>query len=703
MHYDPPALPFRALNWDNSRQMRYLHIYLLLVTLPTLTRAEEGMWLFNQAPKQAIQRKYGFKLTDVFLDKMRLASVRFNNGGSGSFVSSEGLLFTNHHVGADCIQQLGSKEHNYMADGFYASRRTEEKKCPDLEVNVLLVMEDVTAKVNAGITEATPLADANKTRKVHMTDIEKECNTRTGNRCDIVTLYSGGQYHLYQYKKYTDIRLVFAPEENIAAFGGDPDNFTYPRWCLDFALFRAYENDKPAKPAQHLKWSKQGAVDGELVFVTGHPGKTDRLATVAALEFFRDVDFKFRLPLYESMIARLIAFGEADPEQKRIAREDLLGYQNSYKAFSGFNRGLNDPEMMNIKRADEKKLRDSIADNPEKSRLYGKVWGEVESAYKAYREFYESYYLWETRGIAGSQLYQRAKLLVRLAAEKPKPNAERLRGYVDTALPALESSLYSEAPVYKSIEKQFFEESFLLLQKLRGNDPLVKQLLGGRTPKQAAEYYVNGTKLDDPKERKRLGENLTLVADSTDPVIQLAKLIDPMGRKYRKEYEDKMEAVLATAYGKIAQARFAAYGASEYPDATFTLRLSYAKIAGYTAENGEPRAWTTRTSGIWPHATGVDPFDLPQSWKKAKPVLSPNTPFNFVSTADTHGGNSGSPTVNTKGEVIGILFDGNIEGLPNNYVYREKRERSVHVASQIILESLKKVYKADAIVKELGK
>ena len=683
--------------------MLTLRFLLTLAVLPFLASAEEGMWLFNQAPKAAILQKYGFKLTPAFLDKMRLSSVRFNNGGSGSFVSSSGLLFTNHHVGADCIQQLGSKEHNYMADGFIARTRAAEMKCPDLEVNVLLAMEDVSSKVNAGIDPTTPLADANKTRKSHMSAIEKECNTSTKNRCDIVTLYSGGQYHLYQYKKYTDIRLVFAPEETIAAFGGDPDNFTYPRYCLDFALFRAYENDQPAKPAQHLKWSRQGAVDGELIFVTGHPGRTDRLATVAALEFMRDVDFKFRLPLFEAIIARLIKFGEVDPEQKRIAREALLSYQNSYKAYSGFNRGLNDPEMMNIKRADEKKLRDSIADNPQKAQLYGKVWDEVAAAYNEYRKFYENYYLWEQRGIGGSELYQRAKILVRLAVEKPKPNADRLRAYTDTALPELESNLYSEAPVYKVLEKQFFEETLLQLQRLKGDDPLLNRILAGRTPKQAADYYVDGSKLDDPKERKRLGENLSLVANSTDPIIQLAKLIDPVGRKYRKDFEDKMEAVISTAYGKIAQTRFSAYGSNEYPDATFTLRLSYAKVAGYTTENGQPRAWTTRTSGLWPHATGVEPFDLPQSWKKSKAALSPNTPFNFVSTADTHGGNSGSPTVNTKGEVIGILFDGNIEGLPNNYVYRDKRERSVHVASQIILEALKKVYKAHAIVKELGR
>ncbi len=694
-------LPFAAFPWHNVKEMRNYLLAAALLMIPGFATAEEGMWLFNQAPKQSIKSKYGFDLKDSLLDKMRLSSVRFDNGGSGSFVSSQGLLFTNHHVGSECISQLGTKENNYIVNGFLARTHAEEKKCPDLEVNVLLSMEDVTAKVKAGITDAMPLEVANKTRKAHMTDIEKECNTRTGNRCDVVTLYAGGQYHLYQYKKYNDIRLVFAPEEAIAAFGGDPDNFTYPRYCLDFALFRAYENDKPAKPAEYLKWAKQGAKEGELVFVTGHPGKTNRLDTVAALEFGRDVEFKLRLPMFESMISRLIAFSEVNAEQKRIARDLLLTYQNSYKAISGFNGGLQDPALINAKRVDENKLRASIADNPEKNKQFGSAWDDVAKAHEAYKSFYVRIRL--LGALANSELFGRARTLVRLAVEKPKPNAERLREFSDTALPQLESNLYSEAPIYPALEKQLFEESFLQMQKGLGDDPLLAKILAGRTPKQAAEFYVDNSQLVDPKVRKKYGENLATVAASDDAIFQLAKLMDPETRRLRKEFEDKVEAVLNASYSKIAQARFAAYGASEYPDATFTLRLSYAKVMGYTTEKGEPRPWTTRTSGLWPRVTGKEPFEIPESWKKAQKALTPTTPFNFVSTADTHGGNSGSPTINTKGELTGILFDGNIEGLPNNYVYRDVRERSIHVASQIILESLKKVYKADAILKEIGR
>ena len=681
--------------------MRFFTPAIYCLLLPILSLAEEGIWLFNQAPKAAIKSKYRFDLKDSFLDKMRLASVRFDNGGSGSFVSKEGLLFTNHHVGSECIYQLGSKDHNYIANGFLAHNQAEEKKCPDLEINVLLSMEDVTSKVREGVLPGMPSQEANTKRKANMTNLESACNKSTGNRCDVVALYSGGQYHLYQYKKYTDIRLVFAPEEAIAAFGGDPDNFTYPRYCSDFAFFRAYENDKPVKPMEYLKWSKQGARDGELIFVTGHPGKTNRLDTVAALEYARDVEFKFRLPLYEGIIAKLLSFGEVNAEQKRIARDLLLSFQNSYKAYSGFKRGLDDPALIGKKREDENKLIASIRDNPEKYREFGKAWDDVAVAYAFYKTFYPRYWMLEARGIAGSELFMKAKTLVRLAEEKKKPNAERLRAYTDTALPQLESSLYSDAPIYSSLEKLMFEESFLQMQRVLPGDELVAKVLGGRTPKEAAEYYVENSKLIDPKVRKSLGENLADVATSNDPLIQLAKLMDPETRRLRMMYQDKVEAVLTASYSKIAQARFAAYGSGEYPDATFTLRLSYAKIAGYKNEKGERMDWTTRTSGLWPKVTGKEPYELPQSWMKARPSLSPATPFNFVSTADTHGGNSGSPTINKKGELNGILFDGNLEGLPNNYVYRDVRERSVHVASQIILESLKKVYKADSVLREI--
>jgi len=665
--------------------------------------ADEGMWLFNRFPKEELKKKYGFTLTDEFLKHLQLSSVRFNNGGSGSFVSPDGLLFTNHHVGAECIYKVSTKENDYMKNGFLAKTRAEEKSCLDLEVNILLRIEPVTEKVKAGIGANTPPAEANRMRQANIAKLESECNKATGNRCDVVTLYSGGQYDLYEYKKYTDVRLVFAPEEAIAAFGGDPDNFTYPRYCLDFALFRAYENGKPVQPQHFLKWSKTGAKNGELVFVSGHPGRTDRLATVAELEFQRDVTQPYALDILKKLADRLLEFGSKDPENKRIARDLLTSVQNSFKARSGFQRGLLDPELMKLKKDAEERLRKAIADDPAKQKQFGSIWSEIEGYVKEYRQFYIEYSLLERAPGMGSELLGIARGVNRYAVEKAKPNGERLRPYQDSSLPATEMGLYSEAPIYPALEQVTLEEWFKrMTERLGAGHPLVAKILAGRTPAEAAKYYVGGTKLTDVAERKRLTGSAEALAASKDTMLELARLLDAEGRALHKRFEDKVEAVQTASAGKIAQARFAVYGANEYPDATFTLRLTYAAVKGYTNAEGKAVNWATDFTGLYGRATGTEPFALPPSWIASKAKVRLKTPYNFVSTADTHGGNSGSPTVNAKGEVVGILFDGNIEGLPNQYLYRDKMERSVHVASQGIVESLRNVYGAKAILRELG-
>lgn len=675
-----------------------------MLAMAGLMIADEGMWLFDQFPRKVVQQKYGFQVTDQFLDQLRLSSVRFNNGGSGSFISPSGLLFTNHHVGSDCIQKLSSAEHDYMGKGFDAAAQADEKSCPDLEVNVLLKTEDVTAKVSQGIKEGMPTAEANRLRKTAMTRLEKECNASSGNRCDVVTLFSGGQYHLYQYKKYTDVRLVFAPEEDIAAFGGDPDNFTYPRYCLDFALFRAYEKGKPVDSSKHyFRWSKEGVKDGELAFVPGHPGSTGRMATYAELEFSRDVSYPFILRRLKAQIDALEAYGAQSTENKRVARDNLLGAQNSYKAYTGFMSGLNDQQLMERKKTDEKKLRAAVADDPKKQAAYGKVWDEVAGAYKALGEFYAPYWLLERGATRGSDLLSIARDVVRYSEETKKPNEQRLREYSDTALPSLEQGMYSEAPVSDSMEIAVLAEYFQFLEKeLGASDPTVKAVLAGKTARQAAEHYVSTSKLKEVAERKRLAKDPAAVKNSKDGMIQLALLLDEPARKYRKMYEDRVEAALISSASRVAQARFAVMGANEYPDATFTLRLAYGPVKGYTNAKGEKVPYTTRISGVYKRATGKEPFRLPPSWIQNRKKLDPNTPFDFVSTNDTHGGNSGSPTLNTKAEIIGILFDGNIEGLPNRFVYTEEQARSVHVASQVIVESLRKVYGAKRILQEIG-
>lgn len=679
---------------------KYLFPLALMCVVAT---ADEGLWLVNGFPKRLIQERYGFQITPDFMERLQRASVRFNNGGSGSFVSSEGLLFTNHHVGADCIHKLSTSEDDYMAKGFYAPTAEEERACPDLEVNLLLKIEDVTSQVNAEVKPETPPAETNRLRKASMSSLEKACTDQTGNRCDVVTLYSGGRFHLYQYKKYTDIRLVFAPESSIAAFGGDPDNFTYPRYCLDFALFRAYENGKPVQPQYYFPWSKEGARDGELVFVSGHPGNTGRLATMAQLEFYRDTSYPVVLERLGSLVKVMLDFGAKSAENKRVAEDDLLSFQNSFKAYTGFLRGLRDPKLMALKREEERQLRAAVDRDPEKAKQFGKLWEELAAAYKDYAGFYLPYALLEGSAVLGSELFDIARDCLRLPEERQKPNEERLREYRDSALASLEQQLYSPAPITGSLETTLLAEYFRSLSKYLGADnQVVKKVLAGRSPEDAARHYVSTSKLKDVAERKRLAQNLQAVRDSQDGMIQLARLVDEPARKYRKMYEDRVESAVTTSAAKIAQVRFAVRGTEDYPDATFTLRVSFAGIKGYKNDAGQSVPWATRFKGLYERATGVEPFNLPPTWLEAKNRLDLNVPFNFVSTADTHGGNSGSPTVNTKGEVVGILFDGNLEGLPNRFVFTDEQARSVHVASQGIVESLRSVYRARRILKELG-
>jgi hypothetical protein len=679
-------------------------LFVFAFILSTLASADEGMWLYNAPPKATIKARYGFELTQEWLDHVRLSSVRFNNGGSGSFVSADGLTFTNHHVGAGCVQQLSTEGHDYIKTGFYAKTQAEEAKCPNLELNQLVGIEDVTDKVNAGVKAGMSAADAGQAQRAAMSQVEKDCSTATGLRCDIVIFYSGQVYNLYKYKKYTDVRLVFAPEFDIAFFGGDPDNFTYPRFDLDITFFRVYEDGKPAHLDHYLQWSRTGVKDGDLIFVSGHPGNTGRLLTMAQLEFLRDVQYPGALKLFARRIAVLQSFSKQSEENARIAKEDIFGLQNSQKAITGYQSGLLDKSIMDSKAADEAKLRAAFKADP-KNAGAADPWDEIAQAIKLQQSIYPNLtYLERMRGLS-SRLVQMARALVRVAAEKPKPNSERMREFRDSYLPSFEQQLFSTEPIYKNLDIALLADSLSEMQDALGKDnPDVQKVLQGKTPAEAAKDLITNTKLDDVAVRKHLYEGGEAAIDaSTDPLIVAMRAIDPSARAARKQFEDNVDSVVRRDGTIVAKARFAQSGFNQPPDATFTLRLSYGAVKGYS-ESGKSIPFATNIGGAYEHAAehnSQSPYSLPESWIKSKPNLDLKTPLNFVSTADIIGGNSGSPTVNQKGEVVGIIFDGNIESLPWNFAFSEVQGRAVSVDSRGIQEALRKVYGATALADEL--
>jgi hypothetical protein len=665
--------------------------------------ADEGMWPYNNVPVKALKEKYGWAPDQAWLDHVRLASVRFNAGGSGSFVSENGLVLTNHHVGAGCIQKISTPEKDYIKTGYFAKSAAEEVKCPDLELNVLEGIEDVTAQVNAGVKPGMTNAQVLEAQKAAEARLEKECNEKTGLRCNTITLYAGGEYDLYKYKKYTDVRLVAAPEFGIAFFGGDPDNFTYPRWNIDFTLFRVYENDKPVRPAHYLKWNSTGPSENELVLISGNPGSTARLNTLSQLEFDRD----FRYPLQVEYLARraklLHAFSDKSAENARMANRQLFGIENSLKGNNGRLQALKDSAVMAKKAQEEKELKATVASDP-KLASHARAWDAIAASRKAYAARFLRDTV-ATRVLASSPQMNFARQIVRYVAEKEKPNEKRIEEFRESNLKSLEFSLYSPAPVYPSLEKVAVADSFQeLVEKLGAGDPFVKTVLAGRTPGERASELVDGTKLKDVAFRKELvAGGVQAVEASTDPMIVLARKADPELREIRKWREDNVESVDKASGALIARALFAARGKGHYPDATFTLRLAFGPAKGYV-ENGKPVPFGTPWDGMYARSEqfgGKPPYDLPKSYLDARGKVDGKIPVNFVTTADTTGGNSGSPAVNAKGELIGLLFDGNIQSLGNDVVYTEDVARSVCVHTAAMIESLRKVYGASAVADEL--
>ena len=665
--------------------------------------ADEGMWPFNNVPKAEIKRRYGFEITDAWLRKVQLASVRFNNGASGSFVSPDGLVMTNHHVASETLQKLSAPQNDYYRNGFYARTRAEELKALDLELNVLMSTEDVTARINGAVNASMTAAEANAARQAQVAAIEKESLAATNLRSDVVTLYRGGQYHLYRYKTYTDVRVVFAPEFAVAFFGGDPDNFTYPKYSLDVAFVRVYENGKPLRVENYLKLTESAVRENELVFISGHPGSTSRLNTVAHLQFLRETALPFSLRQLSRLRKTLRRYGSVGEEQTRRAQQDLFDAENNLKRTRGQFEGLQNKSLLTKKVRTEGELRRRITAGLEKQKD-GNPWQEIAKGRKELqKQFLEISFLESAAGL-NTTLFSLARTLVRLVAENAKPDTERLAEYTEARRASLELNLFSPAPIYKDLEKAKLAGSLAFMRdELGAEHPIVKKILNGKTPDSRAEELVTGTQLQDPDYRKRLASGGTEgIEKSTDPMLVLAREIDPEARAVRKFYEPVLSAERAN-YGKISRALYELEGTKLYPDATFTLRLSYGAVKGYR-ENGKWIPPFTTFGGMFRRAAQHNnkyPYQLPERWHNKKPSLTLSLPINFVSTNDSVGGNSGSPVINKAAEIVGVIFDGNIQALVGNFIYDDTQNRAISVDSRGIVEALRKVYGAIEITDEL--
>ena len=675
----------------------------LCLALPLAARADEGMWLFNDPPRALLRDRYHFDPSDAWLDHLRLASVRFNPGGSGSFVSADGLLISNHHVGADALQKLSTSEKNYVRDGFYARTPAQEIKCLDLELNVLESIEDVTARVNAAVAKDADPAAAFAARRGIIADIEKQSQEQTGLRADVVTLWQGGAYHLYRYKRYTDVRLVFAPEQQAAFYGGDPDNFEFPRYDLDICLFRAYEDGQPARPSEWLRFSPEGPRAGDLVFVSGNPGRTSRLLTVAELKDLRDQSLPFRLLMLRDREVLLEAWSARGGENARRAKEAVFGVKNSRKALDGRLAGLLSPGLMAGKEAAETQFKARLAGKPEWAEALA-AYDRIAGAAKIMGDQSVKYNLIEGAAAFNCDSFGLARALLRASQERPKPNGRRLREYSDSGRASLELALFSAKPIYPDLECLTLADSLAFLAgELGADDPLTRRILAGKSPRERALELIDGTAVRDAAFRRKLYDGGAAAVDAArDPMIELARLIDPDARALRAVVEEQTE-VRNQAHAAIARARNALEGSSGYPDATFTLRLAFGAVKGYE-ENGRPVPAFTTLDGLYARAAKMHnrpPFDLTPLWTSRKSKVNPGTPLNFVSADDIIGGNSGSPVVNRAGEFVGIIFDGNLQSLPWDYAYDDTEGRAISVDSAAILEALNTVFRAAPLAREL--
>ena len=687
----------------NRRRSYFALLFAASLFFPA-ARADEGMWLFNAPPQIQLKQRYDFDLTDQWLEHLRLSTVRFS-GASASFVSGDGLVMTNHHVGLFTMHKLSRPDRDLLADGFYARSLDEELKCENVELNVLASIEDVTGRIEAAVAHLSNPAQAAERRRAEMNTIEKESFEKTGLKSEVVGLYYGGLYHLYRYKVYTDVRLVFSPEESVAAFGGDPDNFEYPRYSLDVCFFRAYEDGKPAKTPHYLKWNTAGSSENELVFMAGHPARTQRQKTVGHLEYLRDVTMPASLDQCRRLEVALLAYSERSAENRRRASAAVRGAQNSRKARLGMLAGLQDPAVLKIKQAEEESLRRAAAADPKLAAQIDAALKTIDQTLQTYEKIRSEYEMLEAAQAFHSGLFHTARTLVRMVDELSKPNAERLRGFQDTNLDALKRGLLADAPIYPDLETAMLASSLGMYTELVGyRDPLVRGVMAGRSPPDRAEELIGGTRLGDVDFRRRLVEGgAEAIARCDDPMIRLAQFVDGPARKLRAICEREVNEPQTRAYGMLANVRFALYGDSVPPDATGTLRLSFGEVLGYRRD-GETIPAFTMFSGLYRRAESnrfAQPYALPPIWIERRDFIDMTVPMNFISTNDIIGGNSGSPVINRNGEVVGIVFDGNLTSLVWDYVFTQDQGRAVSVHSGAIIEALRKVYHAKRLADEL--
>jgi len=679
--------------------LRSLLLLLLLGAAPAL--ADEGMWLPNDFPSARVQAAYGFAPSQQWLDRVRLGAVKLSNGCSASFVSTAGLVMTNHHCARECVQDLSTPRADHLEKGFFAAAPKDERRCPNIEADQLVSITDVTDRIHAATAGKDGEAFATALRQ-ESARIEGACTTGSEVRCDVVNLFHGGKYHLYTYRRFQDVRLVFAPEFPMAAFGGYADNFEFPRYGFDVAFLRVYRSDAPVQTPDALQWSATPVREGDLVFVPGNPGGTERVSTVEQLSLERDVVLPWILVRAGQLRGTLLQFSSENPELFRISRARIRTVENGLKALGGRRAWLADPANFERKRAEDAELRAAVKKDPAKEARFGPAWKGIADAVQAERELFVRYELAETKSAIPSDLFDYARLLVRAAEERPKPSPERLREFGDARLPLIETRLLRPVPVPRSLEQVLVTFGLRALRDTFGpDDPLVQAAIGKRSPEEVAREAVAGSRLDDPKVREALWKGgAAAVAASSDPMIALARRLDPQARAVRKEYENRVQGALARNGELLFQAAVAVHGTSGYPDGTLTLRLSYGTVAGWT-ESGKQVPAMTHLSGLYARNTGQFPFAVAPTWLAARPRLDPEMPFDLATTNDIIGGNSGSPLIDRNGQVVALIFDGNRDSLGGDYAYDGATNRAVALHGTAILEGLEKVYGAGRLAKEI--